>query len=312
MRDTPATTQNIARGISFKIISVLLFLAMAALVKSTKDIPVGEIIFFRSSFAIIPIALILAWRGQLRGSLKTQHLSKHIVRALVGLSAMSCLFFGILNLPLPDATTIYYATPLVIVVLSVFFFKENVRLFRWSAVLIGFAGVLIIVWPNLSIANGELGGDGNRRFGVIIALTGAVLAAFATTAVRSLVKTEGSASIVLYFSGITSLVCLATIPFGWVMPPPDQFAILVMTGIVGGFAQIFLTESFRHADLSIIAPFEYSSLIFSILIGYFVFAEIPTLNMLIGGVIVTAAGVAIIWRERYLGLKRETKKISVQ
>lgn len=310
MTGTQTAVQNIPRGISFKIVAVLLFLCMSALIKATNDIPIGEIIFFRSAFAIVPIAIMLAWRGQLRSGLQTRHLMSHFIRALIGFTGMICIFLALLNLPLPDATAIFYATPLMIVVLSVILFKERVRAFRWSAVLVGFAGVLIIIWPNLSIASGAFNLEGARSFGILMALAGAVLAAIAQVAIRTLVNTETNAAIVLYFSIIASLLSLSTIPFGWVMPSIPELALLISIGIVGGLGQIFMTDSYRHADMSIIAPFEYSSLIFSILIGYFVFAETPTLSTIIGGLIVTAAGIAIILRERYLGLQRETKKIA--
>ena len=310
MSDTPAPRQNVARGITFKVISVLLILAMSALVKTMGDVPIGEILFFRATFAIPPIIAMLILRGQLRQGLKTRNPWGHVLRSLIGVSGMCFMFLALLNLPLPDTTAIYYAMPLVITVLSVIFYKENVRLFRWSAVLIGFAGVLIVIWPNLSFNSGGTNFEGTRQFGIVMALCGVMTGSFAAVLVRKLVKTETSEAIVLYYSVMASILCLATFPFGWVLVSAGQMAILVMIGILGGLGQIFLTDSFRHADMSVIAPFEYSSLIFSSLIGYFFFAEIPTLYTIAGGLIVTAAGVAIIWRERHLGLKRELKEVA--
>jgi drug/metabolite transporter (DMT)-like permease len=296
--------QNLMLGISLKILAVSLLLVMAALIKSEQTIPTSEIIFFRSFCAILPIAILLGMRGELKNGLKTKRLGSHILRAIIGVSAMTCMFLAVRNLPLPDATAIHYATPLMIVVLSAIIFKENVRLFRWSAVLIGFLGVLIIIWPNLSIFSGGISLESGRSFGVTMALTAAFLAAGAQVSVRTLIRTESSATIVLYFSIAASFIALFTMPFGWVWPSPGQLLLLVTVGVLGGLGQICMTESYRHADMSVIAPFEYSSLILSVLIGYFIFGEQPTIYIFIGGAIVVAAGIAIIWREHRLGLER--------
>jgi drug/metabolite transporter (DMT)-like permease len=140
--------------------------------------------------------------------------------------------------------------------------------------------------------------------GAVVAFISCFFAATAMVVVRRLVETERSATIVLYFSITSSIFGLCTLPFGWVMPTTEQFAMLILAGIFGGIAQILLTESYRHADMSVVAPFEYASLILSIGVGYFVFQDIPTLEMLIGGVIVVGSGLFIIYREHRLGLDR--------
>lgn len=295
--------QNVMLGIGFKVIAVTLFLIMAAMVKSTKNIPIGELVFFRAFFAMLPIIVLLAFRGDLGRGLATQHLLSHVLRGLLGVTAMACMFLALLNLPLPDATAISYATPLMIVVLSALVFKEEVRAFRWTAVMVGFVGVLIIIWPNLSLVGGE-SLEGRRTFGIIVALAGAVMAAGAQATVRKLVQTESSSTIVMYLSITASTLALFTAPFGWIWPDPLQLTLLIGVGVIGGVGQTFLTEAYRNADMSIIAPFEYSSLILSVLIGYFIFAEPPTLHMLVGGAVTISAGIAIILRERHLGLER--------
>jgi drug/metabolite transporter (DMT)-like permease len=215
---------------------------------------------------------------------------------------MALNFFALTQLPLPEAVTITYATPLIIVVLSAIFFHEIIRLYRWSAVLVGFAGVIIIAWPRLTLFTS--GVDTAGAVGVLAAIVGAALGAIAQLLVRRLIRTERPATIVLYFLGASSLISLATVPFGWAMPTPTQVLMLVAAGIAGGIAQVMLTESYRHADMSVIAPFEYTSLVLSVIIGYVFFGDVPTIYMLVGGIIVVGSGLFIIYREHRLGLRQ--------
>jgi len=294
------------KGIAFKIGAVLIFLVMSALLKASEGVPAGELVFFRSSFGVVPVVIFLAMRGELVAGMKTNALGGHIWRGLVGTMSMSFGFLALTLLPLPDAVTLNYATPLLIVVFSAVFLHEVVRLYRWTAVIIGLGGVLIIAWPNLSVLSG--GGDSTMLAGVAAALAAASLGAVAQLLVRKLVDTERSATIVLYFLVTSSIISLVTAPFGWVMPTPLQAVFLVGAGISGGIAQILLTESYRHADMSVVAPFEYSSLIFSIIIGFVFFGDVPTVFMLVGSVIVIGSSLFIIYRERQLGRDRSREK----
>lgn len=291
-------------GIGLKLGSVAAFLAMASLLKATEDLPPGELVFFRSFFAIFPIVAFLTFRGELADGLKTERLPGHIGRAFLGTTAMGCMFFSLTKLPLPEATSIGYAMPILIVVFSAIFLKETVRLFRWSAVAVGMLGVGIIVWPRLTVFSGGVGSVSDLTLGALAALTGSVFGAFATMQVRNLVNTERSATIVIYFSITSSVLGLLTLPFGWAWPTTEQALLLVGAGILGGVGQIFLTEAYRWADVSTVAPFEYSSLILAIVVGYVFFSEVPTIQMLIGATIVVGAGLFILWREHALGLER--------
>lgn len=294
-------------GITLKVISVAVFLLMSTGAKSLPQIPLGQLVFFRSFFAILPIIIILQLRGELGVSLKTKRVPAHLLRTFVGISGMSLLFVAIINLPLPEAITLSYSIPLMIVVLSAIILKERVRMFRWTAVAVGAIGVLTIAWPRLTLLTSGAPLDNAESLGLICAITGAFFAACAMLATRSLVTTERSGTVVLYYSSFASIIALCSLAFGWVMPTPLELAMLIGIGISGGIGQILLTESYRHADMSIIAPFEYSSLILSIAIGYLVFGDLPTINMIVGGLIVVAAGIAIILRERHLGLKRRAR-----
>lgn len=289
-------------GIAFKIASVLIFLIMSSLLKASQGIPAAELVFFRSSFGIVPVVAFIASRGELGSALKSNSVISQIWRGLVGTASMGLGFLALTKLPLPEAVTLNYATPLMIVVVSALFMQERVRLYRWSAVVVGLVGVVIIAWPRLTLFSSGVGGD--AAVGIVAALVACALAAIAMLLVRKLVQTERSSTIVLYFLVSSSVISALLLPFGWVTPTPLQAAYLVGAGICGGIAQILLTESYRHAEMSVVAPFEYSSLIFSVLIGYFFFGDVPTLYMLVGGVIVVGSGLFIIWREHRLGLDR--------
>ncbi len=286
------------RGIMFKVGSVLIFIVMSSMIKAA-HMPPGQSVFFRSFFAIPVILGWLALRGELATGFRVASPFGHFLRGFAGTTAMGLGFAGLAYLPLPEVTAIGYAAPLLTVVFAAMFLGEQVRLFRISCVALGLTGVLIVLSPNIS-AHSDFG----ATLGAVLVLTGAVFSALAQVFVRKLVMTEKTPAIVFYFSVTSTLLSLLTIPFGWVMPSVHQATLLVTAGLLGGVGQIFLTSSYRWADASLVAPFDYASMIFALLIGYFVFAEVPTLTMLAGAALVILAGVLIIWRERRLGIER--------
>jgi drug/metabolite transporter (DMT)-like permease len=193
---------------------------------------------------------------------------------------------------------------LLVVVFSALVLHETIRFYRWTAVLVGLAGVVVISWPNLTLLTTP-GGLGDQEFlGVIAVLIAAAISAMAMILVRSLVQTEKTATIVLWFSLTATTASLLSLPFGWQWLTPMQYVLLIGAGVCGGLGQILMTQAYRHAEASVVAPFEYTSMILGVAVGFFVFSELPRLNTLVGGVIVIAAGVSVIWRERQLGLPR--------
>jgi drug/metabolite transporter (DMT)-like permease len=295
---------NTLKGIGLKVASVAIFVAMSTSIKLAGEMPAGEIVFFRSFFAVLPVLVLFAWRGELRSALTTRHVFSHIARGLVGVSAMGLGFFALTQLSLADAITLNYASPLMVVIFSAIFLKENVRIYRWSAVLIGLIGVTIISWPKLTLFGSPEGVSAGQAVGAVAALAAATIGAVAMLLVRRLVRTESSATIVLWFSLTSSAAALFTIPFGWRALAVEPAAFLILAGICGGVAQILLTESYRHAEASTVAPFEYTSMILGIVIGYLAFGDLPTVHTIVGGIIVVGAGLFIIWRERQLGIQR--------
>ncbi|HPE26161.1 MAG: DMT family transporter [Rhodobacteraceae bacterium] len=298
-------------GISLKVCSVVVFMAMAALIKATDGtVPAGQVVFFRSLFAIPIIVAWLLLRGQLREGLHTRNPLGHVWRGLCGTTAMGLGFAALALLPLPEVTAIGYAAPLLTVVFAAMFLGEEVRIFRIATVAMGLVGVLIILSPRLSgVSDGAI--DNGEAFGAMLVLTGAVFSALAQVFVRKLVTAEKVTAIVFYFSLTATGISLITLPFGWVLPDARTAATLIAAGLLGGVGQVLLTSSYRYAHASVVAPFEYASMVLALLVGYFIFDEAPTLVVLAGAAIVVSAGILIIWRERQLGLERARQRQSM-
>src|SRR5258708_3034992 len=238
------------KAIGLKLISALLFAAMSALVRQLGDVaPVGQMVFFRSAFAILPVVVIYAIRGELGTAVRTGRPFGQLGRGMLSVCGMFTNFSALTRLPLADATAISFASPLITVALAAIVLKERVRIYRWSAVLVGFAGVIVLLIPP-----------------------------FPTNSLSPLPPP----------------------------PPPaaSELAELIALGILGGLAHIFLTESYRYAAASVVAPFDYTSMLWALLLGYWVFGELPETLVYWGAAIVAAAGLFVIWRERQLGLQR--------
>ncbi|MGY2049960.1 DMT family transporter [Methylobacterium sp. JK268] len=289
-------------GIGLKILSALTFTLMSAGVKGLADrqFPTGEIVFFRSSFAILPLLIWLAWQGGVAAAVRTDNLRGHVLRSLIGACGMFASFAALSFLPLSDSVAIGYASPLLVVVLAALVLRERVQAYRWAGVVVGFLGVLIMLAPHL-----DLGGAGTAgSIGALFACLSAVCSAAATIQVRRLTMTERTGAIVLYFFLFTSLLGLSTLALGWRLPSLAEFGGFAMIGILGGIGQILLTESYRHGDASLVAPFEYTTMLWSLLIGWFVFGQLPQAAVALGGAIVAGAGVYTVWRERRLAQER--------
>lgn len=294
-------------GIMFKIGSVAFLVSMAAMIKLVgENIPVGQIIFFRAFFAILPVLVYLAYRNQLRQAYHTNHPVKHLMRSFVGCCGMGLGFYGLTKLPLHDVVALRHATPLFAVIFAAIMLHEKVRFYRWAAVAFGLSGVLIISWPSITLFQQAV--DQRVLYGVVATILSTMFAAFATVLIRTLVKTERSPTIVIYFSSMASFFAGLTFFFGWVPLDFYNASIMIGAGIVGGIGQILMTECYRYAAVSTIAPFDYTSIVFGIGLGFVLFGDLPTAQMLLGTLIVAGAGIFIIYREHQLGLERSSQK----
>jgi drug/metabolite transporter (DMT)-like permease len=318
---TEAPISRLMAGVLLKLVSTLSFTVMSALVKLIAagakpgaSYPIGETVFCRAFFAMIPIFVWLAWQSDLRQAWTTRNPLGHLRRSVIGSFGMFFGFAALSLLPLADATAISYAAPIFTVVLAALVLKEKVRIYRWTAVGVGFLGVLVMLYPHLS--TGALAGaSDNATRGALLGLAGAICAAFATTETRRLTASETTGAIVFFFMAMVTMAALTTLPLGWIglmpswqWPGGRDLALLIAVGVAGGIGQITLTQSFRYADASVIAPLDYVSMLWAVLIGWFLFAELPHPLIALGAVIVIGAGIFVIYRERRLGIDRSRSK----
>ena len=296
---------NIFKAVLIKLASTVLFAIMGALIRWLGGIaPLGQIVFFRSAFAILPVVVIYALRRELWAAVRTERITGHVGRGLLGAAGMFLNFAALARLPLADVTAILFASPLITVALAAIFLGERVRIYRWSAVAVGLLGVIVMLAPLLSV--GELSNmSASAAIGAICAALAAFSNAGSIVQTRRLTDTETTSSIVFYFSLFCAIAGLATLPFGWHMPTASELAGLIMVGVLGGTSHLLLTDSYRYAPASVIAPFDYTAMLWAFILGYMLFGEIPGALVMIGAAIVIGSGLFVIWREHRLGLARE-------
>jgi drug/metabolite transporter (DMT)-like permease len=296
---------NVLRAVLLKLTSALMFSVMSAFVRYVSDVtPVGQIVFCRSFFAIIPVMLIYAWRGELMAAFRTSRPFGHFGRGMISVAGMFFNFAALARLPIVDVTTITFASPLITVALSAWILKERVRIYRWTAVAIGFVGVIVMLWPHLDVARYTGAGASAATLGALFAMASAFTNAGSVVQTRRLTDTETTSSIVLYFSLFCALGGLLTVPFGWIVPNGPQLAALILLGVFGGLSHILLTESYRYAPASLVAPLDYTALLWAFILGYWFFGELPSGTVYAGAAIVAGSGLFVIWRERQIGLER--------
>ena len=269
-------------------LSVCTFSVMDLLVKWSGDYPTGQVMFFRGFFGILPTYFLIP-KDRLKTFYKTKRPKEHFFRCLMGLMAIIAIIIALRELPLAVVVSHAYAAPLFITILSIFLLSEKVGVFRWLAVLIGFVGVIVISEPGFKEMN----------YLYFLPLVFCIGMAFVTITIRKLSSTEPIWLISIFFSIIILLASLITIPFGWIMPTFKDFILLVLIGITGGSANLFLTQSYKLSEVSLVAPLRYLSLIFAIIFGYLIWNEIPTLKTLIGASLVVLASLIIFRREIY-------------
>jgi drug/metabolite transporter (DMT)-like permease len=294
---------NVVHAILIKMLSVLLFALMSVLVRWLGDrIPLGQVVFFRSAFAILPVLAIFWLRGELMAAVRTERPFGHLGRGMISVAGMFLNFAALARLPLADANALSFASPLITVALAALILGETVRVYRWSAVAVGFVGVLVMLWPYLDI--GHMTASTEATIGAACALTAAFTNAGSVIQTRRLTDSETTSSIVFYFSFICMLFGAGTLPFAWHTPSWGELAALVGIGFIGGISHIFLTESYRYAAASVVAPFDYMAMLWAFLFGYAIFGEVPTTYVFAGSAIVAASGLFVIWRERQRGIER--------
>ena len=275
-------------GFLYMFLSVCTFSVMDLLVKWSSDYPTGEVLFFRGLFGLLPTYFLIP-KSKLKKFYTTDRSKEHLFRCLMGLMALIAIVIALRELPLAVVVSLSYAAPLFITVLSIFLLSEKVGIFRWLAVLIGFVGVIIIAEPGFKGMN----------YLYFLPLIFCIGMAFVTITIRKLSTTEPIWLISIFFTITISIAGLATIPMGWIMPNFQDFILLALIGVTGGSANLFLTQSYKLSEVSLVAPLKYLALVFAIFFGYFIWNEIPTIKTLIGASLVVLASLIIFRREIY-------------
>ena len=275
-------------GFLYMFLSVCTFSVMDLLVKWSSDYPTGEVLFFRGFFGLLPTYFLIP-KNRLKTFYTTERSKEHLFRCLMGLMALIAIVVALRELPLAVVVSLSYAAPLFITVLSIFLLSEKVGVFRWLAVIIGFAGVIIIAEPGFKGMN----------YLYFLPLIFCIGMAFVTIMIRKLSTTEPIWLISIFFTITISIAGLVTIPMGWKMPNFQDFILLALIGVTGGSANLFLTQSYKLSEVSLVAPLKYLALVFAIFFGYFIWSEIPTIKTLIGASLVVLASLIIFRREIY-------------
>ena len=282
-------------GFFYMFISVCAFSLMDVIVKWSEDYPVGQVLFFRGFCGIIPI-LFLIPKDRYLDFYKTTRPFLHFKRCLAGLIALVSIFVALRNLPLATVVSISFAAPIFITIFSIFLLKEKVGIYRWLAVLIGFVGIIFITEPGFSSLN----------LYYVYPLIFCLGLSYVAIAIRKLSSTEPAWLISFFFSFSIMLLSFLSFYQGWILPSLIDLFLLSMVGILGGLANLWLSQSYKYSEVSLVSPLKYLGLVFAIIFGYFIWNEIPTSKTLLGALLVILSSIIIFRREMYL-----KKKLSV-
>ena len=270
--------------------SVICFSIMDICVKWLDYYPVGQVLFLRFFIGFIPIFFIIP-KDKIFSFYKTSRPGLHAFRAISGALAIIALFLGLRELPLADVVSLTFGGPIFVTIASIFFLSEKVGIKRWSAVFLGFVGMLLIVQPAFIDVN----------YYYVTPIVFCIFFACVAISVRSLSKTEANYTIAFYFTLLCTLLGLGTIFFNdWIMPTFIDFVLFFVLGLCGSVANLLLTQSYRLAEASLVTPIKYLSLVFAIIFGYFIWSEVPKILTLLGASLVIASSLIIFMRENKL------------
>ena len=280
-------------GFLYMFMSVCAFSFMDLIVKWSDDYPLGQVLFFRGFFGVVIYFFIMP-RERIKNFYYTKRAKLHLLRCVFGLIALIAIFIALRKLPLATVVSISFAAPIFTTIFSIILLNEKVGFYRWLAVLIGFIGIIVITEP----------GFGDLNIYYLFPIIFCLGLSYVAIAIRQLSTTEPVWLISLNFSIVITLAGLFTIPFGWVMPNTQDLVLLCMIGFLGGFANLWLSQSFKLSEVSLVSPLKYLALVFGILFGYLIWDEIPTIKTLLGALLVVASSLIILRREIYH--KKET------
>jgi len=266
--------------------SVCAFSIMDLIVKWSDLYPLGQVLFFRGFFGLVFYFFIIP-RERLKNFYYTKRTGLHFLRCLFGLIALISIFIALRNLPLATVVSISFAAPIFTTIFSIFFLSEKVGMYRWLAVIVGFIGIIVITEPGFSPLNIYF------VYPIIFCLG----LSYVAIAIRQLSTTEPIWLIALNFSAAITMVSFFTIPFGWIMPDIKDLILLSFIGIFGGVANLWLSQSYKFSEVSLVTPLKYLALVFAIIFGYFIWNEIPSIKTLAGAFLVIISSIIIFRRE---------------
>jgi len=275
-------------GFLYMFLSICAFSIMDLIVKWSENYPLGQVLFFRGFFGLVFYYFIIP-KNRLKNFYYTKRAGLHFLRCIFGLIALISIFIALRNLPLATVVSISFAAPIFTTIFSIFFLSEKVGFYRWLAVLIGFVGIIIITEPGFSSFNIYY------VYPIIFCLG----LSYVAIAIRQLSTSEPVWLISLNFSAAITIASFFTIPFGWIMPNIKDLILLSMIGVFGGVANLWLSQSFKFAEVSLVSPLKYLALVFGIVFGYFIWDEVPTLKTLLGALLVIVSSLIIFRREIY-------------
>ncbi|MCC9620641.1 DMT family transporter [Thalassospira sp. MA62] len=282
-------------GIGLRLASTGLFAVMNLFVRMASfEAPVGQIVFWRSSVAIIPIVIYLMWRGQFPRALRTKRPFGHLKRSTFGCISMFFAFVSLAYLPLALATALGFLAPLVLIPVAIITLRENPGWLVITATIAGFFGIFLILWPTVSTPGLDMG----VLMGIAAGVTYAITTAFAKAQVKVLTTTEPSGTIAFYFAVVCSIGGLLTLPFGWVHTSNETLILLICAGLTGGLAHITMTESLARAPASTLATFEYTAMIWAIILDLVFFDLLPAPISLMGGVLIVVCAAVVMFERR--------------
>jgi drug/metabolite transporter (DMT)-like permease len=276
-------------AIGLRIIATLCFAAMFVLAKQAQagGANLVETLFCRQAIAAVPVC-IAALAGPGLGVLRLRSPWGHATRTIAGMTSMTLNFLTVTLIPLAEAQTLWFTTPLFATMLAAIFLHERVGWHRWGAVIAGLLGVLLVIQPGAGSL--PLGGAASGlAAGFTVAITSIL--------VRQLAQREPALAIVFWFGVLSAVPLALTLPWTLHTHPPVIWAELVGTGLIGGVGQIALTNSLRYGAVATVVPIDYISLIWSTLAGLWLFGEVPVPGTWIGAPVIIASGLYIVWRE---------------
>ena len=273
-------------GFFYMFISVCAFSIMDVIVKWSEAYPVGQVLFFRGFCGIIPILFIIPKERYL-DFYKTDRAILHLMRCLAGLVALISIFIALRNLPLATVVSITFAAPIFTTIFSIFLLNEKVGFYRWMAVLVGFVGIIVISEPGFSSLN----------FYYIYPIIFCLGLSYVAITIRKLSATEPVWLISLFFSFSIMILSFFTFYQDWIMPSFTDLFLLAMIGILGGLANLWLSQSYKFSEVSLVTPLKYLALVFAIIFGYFIWNEVPSNKTLMGSLMVILSSLIIFRRE---------------